>query len=221
MRLSAVAIFVVMAMPILAEEKTVLNRTGDDQKVRPFLMKYCQKCHSGEKPEGEFAVDTERLPNNFADPLIRGRWREIVNVLNSHEMPPETEKQPAIEEVGRVVDWITEQTVKAELEKRERSVVLRRINREEYRNTIRDLIGVEFDPAGFPQDPPAGGFDNNGGALTVSPLHLEMYLAAAQQILDRALVHGDRPESIKWRFEPKLGAMDATRVRFTKQSPSQ
>ena len=218
MRLSVVAILVVMAMPILAEEKKVLNRTVDDQHVRPFLMKYCQKCHSGEKPEGEFAVDIGRLPNNFADPLIRGRWREIVNVLNSHEMPPETEKQPAIEEVGRVVDWITEQTVKAELEKRERSVVLRRINREEYRNTIRDLIGVEFDPEGFPQDPPAGGFDNNGGALTVSPLHLEMYLAAAQQILDRALVHGDRPKSIKWRFEPKLGAMDATRVRLDSQN---
>ncbi len=108
--------------------------------------------------------------------------------------------------------------MQAELIKRERTVVLRRLNRSEYRNTIRDLIGVDFDTSGFPQDPPAGGFDNNGGALTLSPLHVEMYLQAAQQILDRALVEGDRPAGIKWRFVPKVGDMDRTRVRLDKDN---
>lgn len=113
-----------------------------------------------------------------------------------------------------VVDWITAQTVRVELELRERTVVLRLLNRSEYRNTIRDLVGIDFDTSGFPQDPPAGGFDNNGSALTMSPLHVEMYLAAAQQILDRALVEGEQPASIRWRFEPKAGPADRTRVRL-------
>ncbi len=79
-------------------------------------------------------------------------------------MPPEDEKQPTPQQVAAAVDWITQQTVRAELVARENRAVLRRLNRNEYHNTIRDLIGIDFDVSGFPQDPPAGGFDNNGGA---------------------------------------------------------
>ncbi len=194
------------------------DQAGYTKVVAPFFAKYCQKCHDAEKPEGDFAVDARRLPNDFADPGTRSRWGEIVNVLNSHEMPPEKEKQPSVDEVAKLVDWITTQTVQAELVLREKSVVLRRLNNNEYRNTIRDLIGIEFDTSGFPQDPPAGGFDNNGRALTLSPLHVEMYLSAAQQILNRALVEGDRPATIKWRFEPKVGPADRTRKRLDEKN---
>jgi hypothetical protein len=190
------------------------DRVGYQQVIAPFFKSYCDKCHTGKEPQSEFGIDSTKLPNDFADAGSRARWREVVNVLNSHEMPPEKERQPGVDDVGRVVDWITAQTVRAELARRERAVVLRRLNRSEYRNTIRDLIGVDFDTSGFPQDPPAGGFDNNGGALTMSPLHVEMYLTAAQQILDRALVEGDRPASVKWRFQPKVGPADRTRVRL-------
>jgi Protein of unknown function (DUF1592)/Protein of unknown function (DUF1588)/Protein of unknown function (DUF1587)/Protein of unknown function (DUF1595)/Protein of unknown function (DUF1585)/Planctomycete cytochrome C len=190
------------------------DQPGYTKTVAPFLKKYCTECHDGDKPEAEFAVDAKRLGIGFGDPATRQKWREVVNVLNSHEMPPEKETQPSATEVAAVVDWITEQTVRAELILRERTVVMRRLNRSEYHNTIRDLIGVDFNTEGFPQDPPAGGFDNNGGALTLSPLHVELYLQAAQQILDRALVEGDRPASVKWRFEPKAGAMDRTRKRL-------
>ena len=196
----------------------VSDEKGYAQTVTPFFQKYCGDCHDGDKPEGEFAIDAKRLVNDFGDPGSRAKWREVVNVLNSHEMPPEKETQPTAAEVAKVVDWITQQTVRAELVLRERRVVLRRLNNHEYRNTIRDLIGIDFDTSGFPEDPAAGGFDNNGGALTLSPLHVEMYLSAAQQILDRALVEGDRPATIKWRFEPKAGAMDATRVRLDEQN---
>ena len=194
--------------------KVPSDQPGYTKSVAPFFKTYCTECHEGDKPEGEFALDAKRLLIDFGDPATRSKWREIVNVLNSHEMPPEKEQQPSETEVAAVVDWITEQTVRAELILRERTVVMRRLNRSEYRNTIRDLIGVDFNTEGFPQDPPAGGFDNNGGALTLSPLHMELYLQAAQQILDRALVEGDRPASVKWRFEPKAGAMDRTRLRL-------
>ncbi len=214
----------VLLLPLLAPLGTTAaeslppDAAGYQKTVAPFLSTYCQRCHGEKKAEGEFSVELGKLPNDFADPTARGRWREIVNVLNSHEMPPEKEKQPPEKEVAAVVDWITAQTVRAELAKRERGVVLRRLNRAEYRNTIRDLTGIDFDVSAFPQDPPAGGFDNNGGALTLSPLHVETYLAAAQQILDRALVEGDRPAAIHWRFEPRVGPADRTRKRLDERN---
>jgi hypothetical protein len=191
---------------------------GYKQVVVPFFRKHCAECHVGEKPEGEFSIAKRELGTDFANPVFRGKWREIVNVLNSHGMPPEDKPQPTAGEVEAVVDWITKQAVAAEMSKREQSVVLRRLNRSEYKNTIRDLVGVDFDTSGFPQDPPAGGFDNNGGALTMSPMQVEQYLNAADQILDRALVEGKRPETIRWKFDPVPGSNDSNRVRFNEKN---
>ncbi|MGL4424239.1 MAG: DUF1587 domain-containing protein, partial [Gemmataceae bacterium] len=186
--------------------------------VTQFFAAHCNKCHLGDKPKGDFAIDATRLPRDFSDPAARAKFKEIVNVLNSHEMPPEKEKQPTAKEVAVVVDWIVEQSVEAERARKDSGIILRRLNREEYRNTIRDLLNVDYDVSAFPQDPPAGGFDNNGGALTMSPLHVETYLAAARQSLDRALVEGERPPSIRWTFPLKAGTMDATRQRIDKSN---
>lgn len=193
--------------------------TGDagyGRIVVPFLRTHCLRCHGPDVQEAEFRVDLQ-LPNDFLDRAGKEKWGEVVNVLNSHEMPPEDEPQPDAATVAHVVDWITQQTARAELQRRDSAIVLRRLNRDEYRNTIRDLVGIDFDPAMFPQDPPAGGFDNNGGALTISPLHIELYFDAARQILDRALVEGDRPPVLKWRFEPESGDSDSNRVTYDGQ----
>ncbi len=206
----------VVATVALAQDKPAFapDAVGYTKTVAPFFATYCNTCHTGAKPKGEFAVDAKGLPNDFLDLTAKGKWKEVVNVLNSHEMPPKEEKQPTAKEVAAVVDWVTEQAVRAELSRRGSAVVLRRLNRAEYKNTVRDLLGIDFDVSGFPQDPPAGGFDNNGGALTLSPLHVETYLGAAKQILDRALVEGEQPKAVKWRFDPNAGAMDRTRLRL-------
>lgn len=192
----------------------ISGHEGYLEVVVPFFRTHCAECHLGEKPEGGFSIAENELGSDFANPVFLGKWREIVNVLDSHSMPPEDMPQPAPDEVASVVDWITQQAVIAELSKRQRSVVLRRLNRSEYRNTIRDLVGVDFDTSIFPQDPPAGGFDNNGAALTMSPTQVEQYLDAAVQILDRALVEGDRPATIRWRFDPVPQSNDSNRVRL-------
>lgn len=185
--------------------------------VTPFLKMHCTRCHGAAKKEGNLRVD-QHLTTDFLDPAVKEKWGEVVNVLNSHEMPPEKEPQPKVTEVAAVVDWITAQMAQAELIRRDGVIVLRRLNRDEYRNTIRDLIGVDFDPSGFPQDPPSGGFDNNGKALTMSPLHTELYFEAASKILDRAFVEGEQPEAIKWRFEVDSGDSDSNRVRYGKNN---
>ncbi len=129
---------------------------GYDKVAAPFLAKYCGKCHAGGKLEGEFSVEASKLVNNFIDPAAKARWNEVVNVLNSHEMPPEERAAAQARGDGRVCRLITAQAVRAELSNRERGVVLRRLNRVEYRNTIRDLLSLDFDVSGFRKILPPG-----------------------------------------------------------------
>ena len=221
-RTTILAIFAV-ALSIICHGTAFSSETvfaDAKMSVDSFLKSYCSSCHAGEKPKGDFATDPKRLPADFNDLATVGRWKEVLRVLGSHEMPPRKSKQPPAKETSQVIDWVTRQLLESEAGKKASSVTMRRLNREEYRNTIRDLMGVDFDTSGFPQDPPAAGFDNNGGALTFSPLHAELYLSAARQVIDRALVEGDRPATVKWRFIPKVGPADRTRVRLdSKNNP--
>ena len=181
----------------------------DDKGVaRPFLDRYCVACHRGPQAKGAFRVDD----------AFSAKWAQAVNALNSHQMPPKDSLQPTAAEVARFVDWTLAQTLRVEQTPRSTAPVLRRLTRDEYKNTLQDLTGIDYDVSGFPADPPAGGFDNNARALTVSPLHVELYAAAARQVLDQAIVTGTRPPKIVWRFNPKTTAMDSRRVKLDEKN---
>ncbi|XZE22444.1 DUF1592 domain-containing protein [Pirellulaceae bacterium SH449] len=182
-------------------------------KLNRFFKDYCFECHNQEHAEGEFRIEEELL-RDFQSTQARSKWREIINVLNSHEMPPADAKQPRASDVAAVVDWATNQIVQQERELRENAVVMRRLNRIEYQNTIRELTGIDYDISHFPLDPSASGFDNVGSALSLSPMQIEMYLEAAETVLDEALDLSEQPEPIRWRFEIDSGDSDANRVRI-------
>ncbi len=191
---------------------TLSNAHAADYDHRSFVEVYCVQCHGAELQEGELRLDT--LPTNLSDPRIASKWAEVVNSINSHAMPPEDETQPPVEAAAKFARWLETSLAEAEIAKRSARVVLRRMNRAEYNNTIRDLVGVDFEPAdAFPEDPPAGGFDNIGEALTMSPLQMELYYSAARTILDRALVEGDQPATILWRIEPEENTEGGDRYR--------
>lgn len=194
----------------------VADSAGFDRLAVPFFAEHCLRCHGPDVAEGVLRVDTG-LSSAFDDRSVREHWREVVNVLNGHEMPPEDQPQPDAESVAQLVDWITGEIAREEQLRRNAKVVLRRLNRQEYRNTIRDLVGVAYDTGHFPQDATAGGFDNVGAALTVSPLHLELYFSAAREILDAAIVTGTQPPMIRWRFQPESGDSDSNRVEYDGQ----
>lgn len=175
---------------------------GFSRITQPFIQQNCINCHGPKKQKGDLRLDT--LPNDFSDPMTAKKWAEVLNTVNSHEMPPEDEDQPTPESAGQFTDWLMGELGRAEIAKRSAGTVMRRINRAEYNNTIRDLVGIDFDASeNFPQDPPAGGFDNIGQALTISPLHLELYYSTARRIFDHAIVTGEKPPEIKWHFEPE------------------
>lgn len=164
---------------------------GDDdffrQTVQPFLGKYCFDCHSGGDAEAELALDRFQTAQSLAS--APGSWETVLRMVRDGEMPPSDMDQPKPDEVALVVDWI-EQTLKTQAYQGKPNpgrVTLRRLNRIEYGNTIRDLLGVEFNALErLPADDVGYGFDNIGDVLSLPPLLMEKYLDAAEEIAARA-----------------------------------
>ncbi len=131
------------------------DHAGFSNIVQPFLKEHCVSCHGPEKQKGKLRLDT--LANDFGDPSAVTKWKEVVNSVNAHEMPPEDEKQPTPEAAAKFAAWLDGELARGEMAKRSTRVVLRRMNRAEYDNTIRDLVGVDFHAVGEISRRSAGG----------------------------------------------------------------
>ncbi|WP_231744371.1 DUF1592 domain-containing protein [Stieleria neptunia] len=160
-----------------------------DAKVGAFLEVHCIECHDKDAANGDFRVDNLSPSVGFED---TPQWVEIMERVKSGEMPPEdAAEQPTADLRAEIVEWIAARMKEGEsarLAKRER-VSYRRLTREEYVYTVRDLIGVEYDasdPGGLFEDPQWHGFERIGSVLTLSPSHIEKYIKAAEVILDEA-----------------------------------
>ncbi|WP_197443874.1 DUF1592 domain-containing protein [Maioricimonas rarisocia] len=164
-------------------------------QIRPFFEKYCFDCHSGEFADEGLAFDEYK--NVAAILSDRKRWEKVYDLVRVGAMPPADMEQPSDEERQKIVDWLDHTLffVDCEAGPDPGRVTIRRLNRNEYNNTIRDLVGVDFEPANdFPSDDVGYGFDNIGDVLSLPPLLLEKYLDAAEQVADKAIV---TPESIQ------------------------
>ena len=160
------------------------------EHVAPFMKKYCYDCHSGD--EAEAGLQLEMYTNEESILAERKRWEKLFAMVEIEAMPPsDMEEQPTESERKIVVGWLEDKlfNIDCTINRDPGRVTIRRLNRAEYNNTIRDLVGVDFKPAeDFPSDDVGYGFDNIGDVLTVSPLLLEKYLAAAEQITEKAIV---------------------------------
>src|SRR5581483_9840141 len=124
----------------------------------------------------------------------------------SGAMPPKGKPRPPAKDVTAVTDWIRRRLDAAEGARvaAQGRAPIRRLNRAEYENTVRDLLGVDLDLKDvLPADTPVNGFDNGAEALHVSSFLMEQYLEAADKVLDEAIVNGPRPWMIKKRFAIK------------------
>lgn len=175
-----------------------------DDPAKPFIAKHCQACHSGAKPKGGFRVDT--LTQDFNDKANRERWQAVLEQVKTEAMPPREKPRPPVQDIQTVSKWISGQVDKAVTASNaaQGRVVLRRLNRAEYQNTVRDLLGVEIDLKDLlPADESSNGFDNSAEALHISSFLMEQYLEAADKVLDAAIVNGPRPWMIKKRVDIK------------------
>ena len=157
--------------------------------VLPLLKKYCFDCHGdGAKKAG---VEFDKYPSHAELLADRKLWEHTLLNVRNREMPPSNKKQqPTLAEREAIQAWIDFEVFKTDPKNPDPGrVTLRRLNRAEYNNTIRDLVGVNFRPADdFPADDAGYGFDNIGDVLSMPPVLLEKYLTAAEKILAQAIV---------------------------------
>jgi mono/diheme cytochrome c family protein len=155
-----------------------------------FFDRHCLECHGGKQTKADLDL---KLYKDDKDIIQRQKdWRNIFTQINSGEMPPKKHKsKPTPEEINALNDAYSAAVARAEakLPPDPGHVTVRRLNRKEYNNTVRDLLGVDFNPAeNFPADDIGHGFDNIGDVLNLSPVHLERYLDAAETIASRAIL---------------------------------
>ena len=183
--------------------------TGDfTQAVQPFLEQHCNRCHDEKVHKGEFRVDN--LSSDFIKGGSAAKWVEVMDRISSGEMPPKKEPKPVAAEAAKVVEWLAVRLKEGEaarLAKRER-VSFHKLTREEYAHTVRDLLGVTFDyadPTGLSEDDTWNGFGRIGSVLSVSPSHVEKYLAAADTVLAEAFPEAVVEKGKKAADSKKLG----------------
>jgi mono/diheme cytochrome c family protein len=161
---------------------------GFETIVMPFLAANCFGCHGNETHKRN--LNFEAMTSAAALVDQRERWDDVVQKLRDREMPPADEPQPAEHQRQAVAAWLG-----AELARIDRTtppnpgrVAARRLNRAEYNNTVRDLLGVDTRPADdFPQDDSGYGFDNIADVLSLSPALMEKYMTAGEQVARTAL----------------------------------
>ena len=190
--ITAIGLAALLAGSAIAAPDKAVHRKGSagpadgfQSSVLPVLKTYCFDCHGDGTKKGDFSLD------GFQDTAsVRGdrkSWEHVLQNIRSAAMPPAKRKsQPTQAERELVVKWIEDELFPVDCENPDPGrVTVRRLNRTEYNNTVRDLMGIEFRPADdFPQDDVGYGFDNIGDVLSMPPLLLEKYVTASEQILD-------------------------------------
>ena len=170
-----------------------------------FLKLYCFSCHAGEHPTAGLALD--RYPIDHS--LIENRevWESVLDMLTTNQMPPAESMQPPPEAAEAFVAHTRTIFERADSigPSDPGRVTVRRLNKVEYKNTVRDLLGVDFDPTeDFPEDDIGYGFDNIGDVLSVSPLLMERYLKAAERIAERVILVNPPPPAKRYRSGQQL-----------------
>ncbi|HVQ30028.1 MAG TPA: DUF1592 domain-containing protein [Vicinamibacteria bacterium] len=166
-----------------------------DTTVKPILVRSCYSCHNAMLRSADLNLAAyESRDTITADPQV---WEKVVSKIKTRVMPPAGLPPLSEDDAKAVTDWIEAALARADDEAAPDPgrVTARRLNRTEYNNTVRDLLGVDMRPADdFPQDDAGYGFDNIGDVLSVSPALMERYVMAAERV-SRAALHGlDAPK---------------------------
>ena len=177
---------------------------------RAFFQLHCLKCHADQEPGGGVRLDD--IPAGIESVATAERWQRVLGVLNSGEMPPPEEPRPEAAAKTELLADLSRQLALARrtLGDQGRIGLLRRLNRREYVNTIRDLLGIEPDVSGLPDDKGTGLFDTIGSALFMSSDQFEQYVVIGRRAVSASVAEWQQaaappPRQTK-RTEVEVGA---------------
>jgi hypothetical protein len=182
--------------------KAASSPPGYPSQVLPVVTKYCVGCHGPTKTKA--GLNLANYPTEASALKDLKVWSKVLENVEGGSMPPEGSPKPTDAESVAFTQFLESLVSKGNCKTAQDPgrVTLRRLNKEEYNNTIRDLVGVDFRPADdFPSDDVGYGFDNIGDVLTLPPLLMEKYIAAAEAIADMAIISGDEPKGPTHRFK--------------------
>ena len=176
------------------EDASRIKRVASDEtfqtKIVPLVQKYCVDCHGEDYAEGDVSFDKLRDADRVLED--RNNWEKAFKMLGIDGMPPrDYDPRPSRTERESLVEWLDLKLyhVDCSIVDDPGRVTIRRLNRTEYNNTIRDLLGVDIDPADdFPSDDVGYGFNNIGDVLSLPPLLLEKYVDASEKIAKAAIL---------------------------------
>lgn len=168
-----------------------------ESKVRPILAEHCFGCHGPEKQKAKLRLDNLST-DLIGDVRAAERWHDVRAVLNLGEMPPDSRDPLPPDQRKQLLGWLDATIEHAEKTQKSKGgrVVVRRLNRFEYQNTMRDLFDLDIDYVqDFPDEPKSeDGFRNNGSTLQLSATQLEFYLDAARMALDEVITSEPEPQ---------------------------
>lgn len=192
-------------------------RAHFDKEIEPLLQEYCFDCHGDGAKKGGVAFDELESDAALLKPDF---WVKVLRNVRAGLMPPPRKPRPSADEVAKLEQWIKSDALQIDPAAPDPGkVTLRRLNRVEYRNTIRDLMGYDFKVEDeLPPDDTGYGFDNIGDVLSLSPLLLEKYMQAAELITAAAVPKVDLTIAEKHLpgggFKPAQGTNTGERISF-------
>ncbi len=194
-RLSSVMFLGVISAAALAVSVTEDGKMppGFREIAQPFIEKGCLDCHGEKKAKAGFRIDL--LGTDFSAPKVAEQWKEVIDRINAGEMPPEGKARPDVKQAAAFVGWVNGQLHEVELAAKKAGgrILMRRLNRDEYANTVSDLLFIDENSIRpiaeeLPGDGKAEGFDRLGVALFFDQTQMEQCMAAAEKIAPLAIV---------------------------------
>ena len=190
--------------PVAPAAVIAAEETPFKDHIQPLLQKYCTRCHNADNMESGIRVD--QLTAAMEDRQLP-LWKGLLKQVADGDMPPADEPQPSAEQRKSLTDWITRAMTAARSRPVPKNGSVRRLTVAQYRNTLRDLLGLEEDltdalpPDGISKD----GFANNGQTLLLSPLQVESYFDIAEKALDLCIVD-ESAKPVVQNFRMEFGA---------------
>ncbi|HYE04620.1 MAG TPA: DUF1592 domain-containing protein [Planctomycetota bacterium] len=208
----------VIVLSIIAAANAADGVLAYASDIKPLIDTHCAQCHGGETTRG--GLDLARIADDVDAARDPHLWRAVLIKLGSGEMPPAKKPQPSADERALIARYVTQ--MRARTRPDPGRPTIHRLNRAEYENTVRDLCGIDLDPTkDFPADDVGQGFDNIADVLSLPPLLVEKYLAAADAVLAKAItderlslhVEAERMAAVKGG-QPFEAAADAAARTF-------
>ena len=176
-----------------------------NKSVHDFIGKYCYECHDDDTEKGD--VSLEHLSLRVDNSSTAQVWQDILDILNTGDMPPKKAKQPRVEELSEVIGSLTRDLLKARkiLTDQGGEIVIRRLNEREYINSVKSLTGIELPARLVPDDEVSEGFNTMGANQYFSPSLIEQYLELGELALRKILLEGDKKQDPKRDFSRGKG----------------